>query len=145
MFEYNLGLLSPIGRCVIAHRCCPLSFPSLHSFSHVALVLLWIAVFPADFIAECMNGVVCRPFVCAAFFASPSACSLPGMFSWPGVQTIDIVNPGLCCCSSSIASRMLSIIDCPDCCPGLTIAVIAAWLSVCRMHLVYSSVLGIGG
>src|ERR1700694_5224417 len=37
-----------------------------------------------------------------------------------------------------LTSRMLRIIDCPDCCPGLTIAVIAAWLSVYRTHLVYS-------
>src|ERR1700694_1449954 len=138
MFEYNLGPLSPVGLCVIARRCCPPSFPSLHSFSHLALVLLWIAVFLADFIAECVNGVASWPFDCAAFFASQSACSLPGMSSWPGVQTIDIANPGRCCCSSSMASRMLRIIDCPDCCPGLTIAVIAAWLSVYRTHLVYS-------
>src|ERR1700736_4540350 len=41
----------------------------------------------------------------------------------------------------AMSSRMLRMMDCPDCWPGLQSALIAAWLSEYIMHSVYCGAL----
>src|SRR5213083_2957108 len=113
---------------VIRRRCLASPFAvfqsSIHSFLIVCLIMLTLAVF-SDL---CLKGVAFMPLDCAAAFAALSAISFPSMSLWPGIHAM---------CRSipredirlSMLLRSEQRMDCPDCLPGLTVALIAAWLS----------------
>jgi hypothetical protein len=74
----------------------------------------------------------CPTLSCAAFFASTSAFSLPGIPAWPGSQSIRRFGVCVRRLRFSMSARIVARTCCPDCLPGLSSALRAAWLSVDR-------------
>src|SRR5216117_304152 len=76
-----------------------------------------------------------NPFDRAASLAALSALSFPSISICPGIQEISVVMPLLVVSFPSSAIALHSIAW-PDCLPGLTVALMAAWLSVYIRHFV---------
>ena len=75
------------------------------------------------------------PFDRAAFLAALSALSFPSISICPGIQAISVVMPLSVVSFSSSAIALHSIVW-PDCLLGLTVALMATWLSVYIRHFV---------
>ena len=114
--------------------------PWVHSSLHSLLIVWWIAFAFADLSVVCHGPLLMRSVCVAAFFAALSAFSLPSIPTWPGTHSKHSVYAGLVRCSSSISSRIRLMIDCPDWHRGLSIDLIAGWLSVKIRHLIVSVV-----
>ena len=123
---YSSGPVVVPGYWLIFRKRLAFSLPDFHSDSHFVLAIDWIDLFWADLIIVFRGAVL----VTAAALAAWSAFSLPSMFLCPGTHSMFMVRVGACSWISSIASRIPSIMYCPDWRFGVSIAWIADWLSV---------------